>query len=265
MGNASNASFSAIPFANGNPIVSLQRINTKVVIPNLHASASGSVVGGSGGGGDVGSDGLDSFSDILSVTRAQVDADRAQNGQGDTIIFVKLPYFAVGVIAASNGTAGADFDASVSTLDGSTTLASVGGSATQEPNGDTSDDLLGQIFTLKFDISASEPVLFQAELDAAGEASSPFAPNSSSYLANLSDTAQFLGVSFYADAADTIPLPDIQLGSALGFDYTPADAILSPLGAPAAPEASTWAMMLLGFCGLGALAFRRAAPRPARP
>jgi hypothetical protein len=77
------------------------------------------------------------------------------------------------------------------------------------------------------------------------------------------DTAQFLGVSFYADAAETIPLPDIQLGSALGFDYIP-DAILSPAGAAAAvPEASTWVMMLAGFCGLGALAFRRAAPRPA--
>jgi hypothetical protein len=87
---------------------------------------------------------------------------------------------------------------------------------------------------------------------------------SDSYTANLSDTAQFLGVSFYADAAETIPLPDIQLGSAFRFDYIPADAILSPPGA-AVPEASTWIVMLAGCCGLGALGFRRAAPRPARP
>jgi hypothetical protein len=73
-------------------------------------------------------------------------------------------------------------------------------------------------------------------------------------------------VSFDADEAETIPLPDIQLGSALGFDYIPADAILPPPGAAAAVlEASTWIMMLAGFCGLGALAFRRAAPQPARP
>jgi len=103
-------------------------------------------------------------------------------------------------------------------------------------------------------------------LDATGTASSPFAGVSGSYSANLSDTAQFLGVSFRADEAETIPLPDIQLGSALGFDYIPADAILSPVGAAAAvPEASTWVMMLAGFCGLSALAFRRAAPRPVRP
>jgi hypothetical protein len=103
-------------------------------------------------------------------------------------------------------------------------------------------------------------------LDATGTASSPFAGVSGSYSANLSDTAQFLGVSFCADEAETIPLPDIQLGSALGFDYIPADAILSPVGAAAAvPEASTWVMMLAGFCGLSALAFRRAAPRPVRP
>jgi hypothetical protein len=54
-------------------------------------------------------------------------------------------------------------------------------------------------------------------LDASGAASSGFTGVSSSYSANLSDTAQFLGAAFYADAAEMIPLPDIQLGSALSW------------------------------------------------
>ena len=80
-----------------------------------------------------------------------------------------------------------------------------------------------------------------ATLNAEGTASSPFSGVSGSYISNLSDTAQFLGVSFYADEAETIPLPDIQLGSVLGFDYVPSGAVLSPAGAAAAvPEASSW-------------------------
>jgi hypothetical protein len=59
---------------------------------------------------------------------------------------------------------------------------------------------------------------------------------------------------------------DFQFGSALGFDYVPSDAVLSPAGPVATvPEASTWVMMLAGFGGLAALAFQRAAPRPVRP
>jgi hypothetical protein len=135
-----------------------------------------------------------------------------------------------------------------------------------QSNAKPTDTLFGHTFTIEFEITPSSPVLLQANIDASGGASSPSTDAPGSYSANLSDTAQFLGVSFYADAAETIPLPHIQLGSALGFDYIPADAILSPAGvAAAAPEASTWVMMLAGFCGLGALAFRRAAPRPARP
>jgi hypothetical protein len=84
-----------------------------------------------------------------------------------------------------------------------------------------------------------------------------------SFLADLSETAQFLGVAFFADAADTIPLPDVEVNSALGFDYVPEDALSSPIGAPV-PEPSTWAMMLLGFAGLGYAAYRRShSARPA--
>ncbi len=143
---------------------------------------------------------------------------------------------------------------------------SVGGEASMEFNVKPTDTLFGRTFTIQFEISPDSPVLLKANIDASGGASSTSTDAPGSYTANLSDTAQFLGASFYADDAETIPLPDIQLGSALGFDYIPADAILSPAGGAApVPEASTWVMMLAGFCGLGALAFRRAAPRPARP
>ena len=136
---------------------------------------------------------------------------------------------------------------------------------TASPAGNT-NTLLGKMFALEFSIAPGDSVLLDADLDVDGTPSSPFSGVNGSYTADLSDTAQFLGVSFYADEVETIPLPDIELGSALGFDYIPSDAILSPPGAVAAvPEASTWIMMLAGFCGVGALAFRRAAPRPARP
>ena len=81
-----------------------------------------------------------------------------------------------------------------------------------------------------------------------------------SYDANLTDTLQFLGVSFFADAAETIPLPDIQLGSALGLDYIPADAIIGP--AQSVPEPGTWALMAIGTGGLASLRLLRKRARP---
>jgi hypothetical protein len=262
IGDAFIASFTGIPFANGNTTVSLQRILNGVVIPNMHASATGSALAGPGGPISTSSDAQDFFEDRLSITQAQLDTVNKESigsAQGD--IFVKLQYLVVGVVFANNHAfAGGDFEISVEGPNGA--VAGEGGQVTASPNEDT-DDLLGQMFDLEFSIAPGNPVLLDAELDADGTASSPFAGAPGFYIANLSDTAQFLGVSFYADAAETIPLPDIQLGSALGFDYIP-DAILSPAGAAATvPEVSTWVKMLAGFCGLGALAFRRAAPRPA--
>jgi hypothetical protein len=173
------------------------------------------------------------------------------------------------VRANNHGIADGEFDVSVADASG-TVVGDQGGQVTASPNGNT-DALLGKMFALEFDISTGDSstgdsVLLDAELDADDTASSPFIGISGSYTANLLDTAQFLGVWFYADAAETIPLPDFQLGSALGFDYVPSDIVLSPAGPVATvPEASTWVMMLAGFGGLGALAFRRAAPRPVRP
>ena len=265
MGNKFTSSFTAVPFANGNPIVSLQRRKGNVVIPNLHASATGSVVAGKFGGIDASSEGLDSFSDVVSVTQAQINAVNKQTGGNLGNVFVKLSYFVSGSVAATNGFADADFFLSDTDAQGHLDN-SVGGEASMESNVKPTDTLFGHTFTIQFEISPDSPVLLKANIDASGGASSTSTDAPGSYTANLSDTAQFLGVSFYADDAEMIPLPDIQLGSALGFDYIPADAILSPAGGAApVPEASTWAMMLVGFAGLGALGLRRGAPRRARP
>ncbi len=51
----------------------------------------------------------------------------------------------------------------------------------------------------------------------------------------------------------TEPLPDVELGSALGFDYVAADAVFGA----ATPEPATWAMMAAGFAALGMAGWRR--------
>jgi PEP-CTERM motif len=47
-------------------------------------------------------------------------------------------------------------------------------------------------------------------------------------------------------------------GSSLaGFEYSSTSGITLPIPVAAVPEASTWAMMLFGFAGLGFMAYRR--------
>jgi hypothetical protein len=53
---------------------------------------------------------------------------------------------------------------------------------------------------------------------------------------------------YYAFGASTVA---VQLGN--------SDQELSAIG-PAVPELSTWAMMILGFAGLGFMAYRRRSP-----
>ena len=266
MGDAFTSSFTGVPFANGNKTVSLQRLVSRVVIPNLHVSATGSSLGGPGGGISTSSAGSDSFSDRLSITEAQLDAVNKQIGShhGDIFVEAQISRQRFGVWQQSRDRR-REFDVSAAGRRAGTVVDPTRVDGDRVSGTGHTDTLLGQMFAARIrDISPGDSVLLDADLDADGTASSPFSGVTGSYTANLSDTAQFLGVSFYADAAETIPLPDFQLGSALGFDYVPADAILSPAGAAAAvPEASTWVMMLAGFGGLGTLAFRRAAPRPA--
>jgi hypothetical protein len=88
MGDAFTSSFMAVPFANGNATVSLQRPVGKVVVPNLHASAAGSTLGGPGRGISTSSAGSDAFSDLLSITEAQLDATNLQDGRNLAAIWV---------------------------------------------------------------------------------------------------------------------------------------------------------------------------------
>jgi hypothetical protein len=89
-GDAFTSSFTGVPFANGNTTVSLQRVVSIVVIPNLHVSATGSSLGGHGCGISTSSAGSDSFSDRLSITEAQLDAVNKAIGSHYGDIFVKL-------------------------------------------------------------------------------------------------------------------------------------------------------------------------------
>jgi hypothetical protein len=109
MGAAFTSSFMAVPFANGNATVLLQRLVGKVVVPNLHASAAGSTLGGPGRGISTSSAGSDAFSDLVSITEAQIDAVDKQIGSNLGAIWVKLSYLVSGAVAAKNGSAGADF------------------------------------------------------------------------------------------------------------------------------------------------------------
>jgi len=109
MGDAFTSSFMAVPFANGNATVSLQRLVGKVVVPNPHASAAGSTRGGPGRGISTSSAGSDAFSDLVSIMEAQIDAVDKQIGSNLGAIWVKLSYLVSGAVAAKNGSAGADF------------------------------------------------------------------------------------------------------------------------------------------------------------
>jgi hypothetical protein len=42
-----------------------------------------------------------------------------------------------------------------------------------------------------------------------------------------------------------------------GEGVTAADVLVDNISIAAVPEPSTWAMMILGFCGLGFMAYRR--------
>jgi PEP-CTERM motif len=50
---------------------------------------------------------------------------------------------------------------------------------------------------------------------------------------------------------------DVTFTSASGFDYAIDPLTTTPVGVTGVPEASTWAMMLLGFAGLGYAGYRR--------
>jgi hypothetical protein len=122
------------------------------VVPNIHAAATGSALGGPGGGISTSSAASDSFSDILSITEAQLDAVNKVVGSNFGTIFVKLKYFVKGMVVANNhGIAEGEFAATVEDASG-VELGSQGGEAEARPTGNT-NNLLGQMFALEFSIS----------------------------------------------------------------------------------------------------------------
>jgi hypothetical protein len=87
------------------------------------------------------------------------------------------------------------------------------GGAAQLSLGVNTNTLTGEVFTVSGLLNPSTPLTVFVGIGVDGTAVGENGV-AASYDANLTDTLVFLGVSFYADAAETIPLPNIQLGSA---------------------------------------------------
>ena len=255
IGDIKDADYLAIPFANGNPAVSQQRFSTNTVIPSLHVSASGSASSASGGL-SVSSGGQVSFSDVLSISQGQLDEINYETGKSLTSETVEFDYHISGSLSASPtdphvaafGSASADFEMYVTNPSG--TFGN-GGSDVLSAYEKT-DDLGGENFWVAVTLTPDDPITLTVWFSALGSAKGQNGVTGS-YNADYSHTAAFEGVSFFTDDTLTDRLPDLQLNSALGFDYIPADATFGV----AAPEPSTWAMMLTGLGGLGLAGRRR--------
>ena len=263
IGDEEYATFTVIPFANSNPDVSSQRIQGNVVVPDLHAEAKGSATSPSAGVAAT-SQGVADFSDVLSISQFQYDIIV------NTLLAQNKPVSANGITVALSYEVHASFTASPTDpsslpagglAEGSAAISlynvlgstSEGGDA-QLSLGVNTNTLTGEVFTVSGLLSPSNPLTIFVGIGVDGTAVGENGV-AASYDANLTDTLQFLGVSFFADAAETIPLPDIQLGSALGLDYIPADAIIGP--AQSVPEPGTWALMAIGMGGLASLRLLR--------
>ena len=269
IGDEEYATFTVIPFANGNPDVSSQRIEGKVVVPDLHAEAKGSATSPSAGVERATSQGAADFSDVLSISQFQYDTNRQHAARPEQARLGKRNHGSAflrgpciihrqsdrSVQLAAGGRAEGSAAISLYNALGST---SEGGDA-QLSSGVNTNTLTGEVFTVSGLLSPSNPLTIFVGIGVDGTAVGENGV-AASYDANLTDTLQFLGVSFFADAAETIPLPDIQLGSALGLDYIPADAIIGP--AQSVPEPGTWALMAIGMGGLASLRLLRKRARP---
>ena len=72
---------------------------------------------------------------------------------------------------------------------------------------------------------------------------------------NLANTFQTYTGSFVAGASATIRFGD--LGGPIDTQANNVDFVLDNVSVAAVPEPSTWAMMILGFAGIGFIANRR--------
>ncbi len=255
LGTSVNGTWTAIPFANGNIPATTVKFSGNTLVPDLHATAAANVTQSDVpgyGGQSFGSGGLVIFSDIVTVSQSQVDAVNAMSGVNLAQIWVRLDY----VVSGSAVTSPTMNDGSFGEATGSFNVsATLGGTGTTESDGgnfdigplSNQDNLLGQEFQIYFQVIPGYQTFISATLGASGQGTS--APGDlAGYNANLGDTAKFMGADFFADGEGTIPLPTLELDSAFGFNYAPV-TILDSVGG--VPEPSTWAILLLGFCGVG--------------
>lgn len=149
---------------------------------------------------------------------------------------------------------GASFSSAITTT-GSVTL----GTFSLFDDRDIDNDLEGDTFKVRVDFTAPagtspDPVTFTALLDAT------IVSGPDSLLINFNNTPQsfaFNGGTF------TLALQDVTLRETTTLSASLLGSIVvGAAGAPAAegavPEPSTWAMMILGFAGVGFTAYRRA-------
>ena len=254
-----NGIWSVIPFANANPHDSSIKFQGNTVIPNLHAIATGSIdqpTSSSIGGQSVQANATASFSDVVSISNAELAAAGPAVSGG--VIRVQLAY-------SIHGTANFSFesDGSAGEALGNFTLSAVpvgGGTGdTSSASFDLSsfshdDDLLNETFIVDFFLNPGNPELISATLNVSGIATDSGSGPLADFNSDLSDTAQFLGAKFFADEAETIPLPTLELNSEFGFNYAPV-TIAGDVGG--VPEPAAWTALLTGIFGIGTVLRKR--------
>jgi hypothetical protein len=103
--------------------------------------------------------GSNAFSDLLSITEAQLDATNLQDGRNLAAIWPRLNYTVSDAVAAKNGSAGADFFVS-DTVVAPGPADSKGGAASVTASGLTGN-LLSHTFVVEFQSSHEGSVLLQ--------------------------------------------------------------------------------------------------------
>jgi hypothetical protein len=122
-------------------------------------------------------------------------------------------------------------------------VATVSGASYQLNFGLSGENGPGGVTTLAVTIG-SQTTDFTIDSDSSGFFSKPFAIETINYVATSGDTA----ISFIETASNDGGNNDALID---GVSFQ------GPSVTSAVPEPSTWAMMILGFCGLGFVAYRR--------
>ncbi len=111
----------------------------------------------------------------------------------------------------------------------------------------------GQTYTFSFDYGAlgggSQQLQFEIITGGTVQTLTAFANN------NLNNTFQTLTGTFTASSSTTIRFGD--LGGLANTQANNVDFVLDNVSITAVPEPSTWAMMIMGFAGVGFMTYRR--------